>query len=239
MFSSYERRLTCSKATPGTTSSRRPPHGIAPRQRKLAKSEQLRAQFVERLPSTAWAGLSLADYVLGENNQDVVSYWMEFKDGLTPSMKAALTGTSLEVSAQQSFGGVVVGESTGRAYSTIRADLATVDTQSGRMVPVDIKYKLYDDKRFGAGDIYQLFSYAHALSGCDSTRNAGVLYSATTAVTGPALHIKPQTGVTGAHIRGAGFDVADIVDGLSAASLAVLRGVRDIVPDVIGPEGIN
>lgn len=138
VFSSYERRLTCSKATPGTTSSRRSPHGIAPRQRKLAKSEQLRAQFVERLPSTAWAGLSLADYVLGENNQDVVSYWMEFKDGLTPSMKAALTGTSLEVSAQQSFGAVVVGESTGRPYSTIRADLATVDTQSGRMVPVDI-----------------------------------------------------------------------------------------------------
>jgi 5-methylcytosine-specific restriction protein B len=54
---------------------------------KLTKSEQLRAQFVERFPRTAWKELSLADYALGQNNQDVVSYWMEFKDGLIPSMK--------------------------------------------------------------------------------------------------------------------------------------------------------
>jgi len=54
---------------------------------KLAKSEQLRAQFVERFPTTAWPELSLTDYALGQNNQDVVSYWMEFKDGLIPSMK--------------------------------------------------------------------------------------------------------------------------------------------------------
>ncbi|OMC38981.1 hypothetical protein A5740_02765 [Mycobacterium sp. GA-1841] len=54
---------------------------------KLTKSEQLRNQFAERFPRTAWEELSLADYALGQNNQDVVSYWMEFKDGLIPSMK--------------------------------------------------------------------------------------------------------------------------------------------------------
>lgn len=54
---------------------------------KLAKSEQLRAQFIERFPTSAWAELPLTDYALGQNNQDVVSYWMEFKDGLIPSMK--------------------------------------------------------------------------------------------------------------------------------------------------------
>ncbi|WP_396908640.1 McrB family protein [Mycolicibacterium sp.] len=54
---------------------------------KLAKSEQLRTQFVQRFPTTAWAELPLADFALGQNNQDVVSYWLEFKDGLIPSMK--------------------------------------------------------------------------------------------------------------------------------------------------------
>ncbi|MDI1290115.1 MAG: hypothetical protein PSX37_09245 [bacterium] len=54
---------------------------------KLAKSEQLRTQFVQRFPTTAWAELPLADFALGQNSQDVVSYWLEFKDGLIPSMK--------------------------------------------------------------------------------------------------------------------------------------------------------
>ncbi|UCZ61896.1 AAA family ATPase [Mycolicibacterium phocaicum] len=54
---------------------------------RIAKSEELRTQFVERFPTTAWAELSLADYALGQGSQDVVSYWMEFKDGLIPSMK--------------------------------------------------------------------------------------------------------------------------------------------------------
>lgn len=54
---------------------------------KLTVSEDLRTQFVERFPTTAWPEMSVEDYALGQGNQDVVSYWMEFRDGLIPSMK--------------------------------------------------------------------------------------------------------------------------------------------------------
>ena len=54
---------------------------------KLTASEDLREQFVHRFPIAVWPGLPLADYALGQGNQDVVSYWMEFRDGLIPSMK--------------------------------------------------------------------------------------------------------------------------------------------------------
>lgn len=188
-------------------------------------------------------GLALDD-LHNSGNKGVTAFMLDmnaiFERFVTRLVSEALAGTTLGVSAQQSYGAVVVDESTGRTYSTIRPDLVIVDTESGRKVPVDIKYKLYEDKRFGTGDIYQLFTYAYALGESDSTRNAGVLYASTTSVTGPALRIKPQAGVSGAHIRGAGLDVGGIVDRLDGLlPESVLRTVRDIVHDVIGLVGIN
>ncbi|MFA5608472.1 MAG: hypothetical protein WDA07_15100 [Leucobacter sp.] len=180
-------------------------------------------------------GLALDD--LHSSRQGLTAFMLDmnavFERFVTRLVSEALVGTSLEVGAQQSFGAVVVDESTGRTYTTVRPDLVIIENRSGRTVPVDIKYKLYEDKRFGTGDIYQLFTYAYALGGSESTRNAGVLYAATAAVTGPALRIKPQSGVSGAHIRGAGLDVAGILDGLNGAlSASVLRTVRNIVHDI-------
>ncbi len=188
-------------------------------------------------------GLALND-LHSSGHQGVTAFMLDmnsvFERFVTRLVSEALVGTSLEVSAQQSFGAVIVDEITGRTYSTIRPDLVIVDTQSARKVPVDIKYKLYEDKRFGAGDIYQLFTYAYALGGSESTRNAGVLYAATTSVTGPALRIKPQTAVSGAHIRGAGLDVAGIVDGLNGGlHESVLRTVRETVHGIVGPASSN
>ncbi|MFV8228681.1 McrC family protein [Mycolicibacterium fortuitum] len=188
-------------------------------------------------------GLALND-LHSTGHQGVNAFMLDmnavFERFVTRLVSEALTGTSLGVSAQQRFGAVVVDETTGRTYNTIRPDLVIVDNRSGRKIPVDIKYKLYEDKRFGTGDIFQLFTYAYALGESESTRNAGVLYAATTSVTGPALCIKPQTGVSGAHIRGAGLDVAGIVDGLHGApSASVLRGVRETVHDIVGLAAIR
>lgn len=181
-------------------------------------------------------GLALND-LHSISHQGITAFMLDmnavFERFVTRLVSQALAGSPLQVSAQQSFGAVVVDESTGGTYTTIRPDLVVVDTRSGRKVPVDIKYKLYEDKKFGTGDIYQLFTYAYALGATESTRNAGVLYAATAPVSGPALRIKPQAGVAGAHIRGAGLDVAGLVDALDGAlSESALSTVREAVHDV-------
>jgi 5-methylcytosine-specific restriction enzyme B len=50
-------------------------------------AEQLRMQFVERFPIEAWSTMPLTDYALGQNTQDTVSYWLEYKTGVIGSIK--------------------------------------------------------------------------------------------------------------------------------------------------------
>lgn len=181
-------------------------------------------------------GLALDD-LHSTGHQGVTAFMLDMNDiferFVTRLVEDALADSPLQMSAQQSFGAVVVDESTGRTYSTIRPDLVIVDIRSGQTVPVDIKYKLYEDKKLGTEDIYQLFTYAFALGGTESTRNAGLIYAATSAVAGPALQIKPQAAVSGAHIRGAGLDVPVILDGLSGETFPSLLGtVRAMVHDI-------
>ncbi|GJF12707.1 hypothetical protein NGTWS0302_02470 [Mycolicibacterium cyprinidarum] len=56
-------------------------------ERRWTESEHLRQQFVERFPIADWPGLRLEDYALGQNGQETISWWMEYKPGLMPSMK--------------------------------------------------------------------------------------------------------------------------------------------------------
>lgn len=183
-------------------------------------------------------GLALSD-LHGPSYQRVTAFMIDmnavFERFVARLVAEALADTPLSVSAQESLAAVVIDDSTGHTYSTIRPDLVIIDSQSGRRVPVDIKYKLYEDKKLGTADIYQLFTYAYALGGAESTRNAGVLYAATSPVSGPTLRIQPQAGVTGARIRGAGLDVASILDGLNGeASPLPLGTVRETIHEITG-----
>ena len=183
-------------------------------------------------------GLALSD-VHSVTYQSVTAFMLDmnavFERFVARLVATALAGTTLRVSTQESFTAVVVDESTGRTYSTIRPDLVIVDRYSGQRVPVDIKYKLYEDKKIATGDIYQLFTYAYALGGTESTRNAGVLYAATSSKSAPSLRIKPQDGIYGACIRGAGLDVAGILDGLSSeVSPSPLSKIRETIHEITG-----
>ncbi|MBX7133607.1 MAG: AAA family ATPase [Fimbriimonadaceae bacterium] len=51
------------------------------------EAEQLRVQFVERFPVDAWPTMPLTDYALGQDTQDTVSYWLEYKTGVIGSIK--------------------------------------------------------------------------------------------------------------------------------------------------------
>ncbi|OBH30751.1 hypothetical protein A5692_18740 [Mycobacterium sp. E342] len=54
--------------------------------KRVAEATALREDFVNRFPKSAWPSMSVEDYALGQGNNDVVSYWLEFKTKPVASM---------------------------------------------------------------------------------------------------------------------------------------------------------
>lgn len=183
-------------------------------------------------------GLALQDLHSAVNrgiNAFMLNMNLVFERFVTTLVTNALNGTQLHISAQVALRAVIVSESTNRDYSKIRPDLVITEARSGRRVPVDIKYKLYDAMKLVTGDVYQLFTYAYALGGTAEHRRSGMIYAARNATSGPNLVVKPRTYVTPAQIRSAGLDVAAVLDELAVGSTdAVYTLVRNMIEDLTG-----
>ena len=89
--------------------------------RRAAEAEQLRVQFVERFPLTAWPQLPLEDYALGQKVQDNVSWWLEYKTEPIGSIKGGSAHKHLIFRAKDgSWRFPVEYESVDRAWAAIR-----------------------------------------------------------------------------------------------------------------------
>ena len=55
-------------------------------EKHVAEATALREEFVDRFPISAWPTMPVEDYALGQGNNDVVSYWLEFKTKPIASM---------------------------------------------------------------------------------------------------------------------------------------------------------
>ena len=195
-----------------------------------------RYQPAHELAKLVLEGLALTDRV-DKSTVNLTSFMVDmnaiFERFVTRLVTESLAGTSLRARAQQTVRAVIIDEESGETYSTIRPDLIVDDTTTGRMVPVDIKYKLYSDKKLSSADIYQSFVYAYAVDAHSSTPRAGLIYPSTAAVSGPALRVKPLIDAQPARIRGAGIAVAAILDAVtgpeeSDAHAEVIAMIREV-----------
>ena len=158
-----------------------------------------------------------------------------FERFVTRLIQNALGGTKLCARAQPRLRAVIRNEDTGRDYSTVKPDLVIEELTTCHAIPVDIKYKLYADKKLSTSDIYQLFLYAYVHGTDQLPRRAGVIYPTTSTVIGPRLSIKPIAGPTAAWIAGAGLDVPSALDAIDGNESTALHGdVRDMVSNVTG-----
>lgn len=76
---------------------------------------------------------------------------------------------------------------------------------------MDIKY----NRKFATSDVYQLFLYAYVLGADAASRQAGLIYPAISAASGPNLSINPVSGPTAARITGAALDVPKALDAVN------------------------
>jgi 5-methylcytosine-specific restriction enzyme subunit McrC len=159
-----------------------------------------------------------------------------FERFVTRLVVNSLAGTELRATPQKTVRAIIIDEYSGQTYSKIRPDLIVEEAGTGRTVPIDVKYKLYDLKKFSSADIYQSFVYAYSVGTQSSSTRAGLIYPSTTPISGPALYIKPISGAKPARIRGAGLDVSAALDDiggpdevlLHARVLAMIREITDL-----------
>jgi 5-methylcytosine-specific restriction enzyme subunit McrC len=157
-----------------------------------------------------------------------------FERFVTRLVVDSLAGTQLHARAQQTVRAVIIDEESGQTYSTIRPDLIIMNMETGFSVPIDVKYKLYDAKKFSTADIYQSFVYAYSVGAQSSSARAGLIYPSTSPLSGPALYIKPVAGAKAARIRGAGLDVVAALEAIDGPSQIGLQAqVRVMIREIV------
>jgi 5-methylcytosine-specific restriction enzyme subunit McrC len=81
-------------------------------------------------------------------------------------------------------------------------------------LPVDAKYKLYDQRTIDQGDVYQTFFYAFAYAGeeAEGPARAVILYPRDRDARDVSLRVDTHIGRTSARIQAFGVDVGGALD---------------------------
>jgi 5-methylcytosine-specific restriction enzyme subunit McrC len=120
---------------------------------------------------------------------------------------------------------------TDRAYAAVIPDLLLEWRDAGvlRQLPIDAKYKLYDERKIDQGDIYQTFFYAWAYASreADDDARAFILYPGTQASTGEHLVARAADGSAGATIRAVPVDVPALLSALSNGTSIAIPEISD------------
>ncbi|MBB4982701.1 MULTISPECIES: McrC family protein [Streptomyces] len=88
-----------------------------------------------------------------------------FEAFVTRLLEDGARGSGLRAEGQSSRSGVLFDERVGKSYGAVRPDVLVSGLRFGRpyRLPVDVKYKLYGEKKLSPEDLYQASLYAHAL----------------------------------------------------------------------------
>jgi 5-methylcytosine-specific restriction enzyme subunit McrC len=163
-----------------------------------------------------------------------------FEGFVTRILDDTFRGTAIHVLAQRRDRSLILNEATGRPYAAVIPDvlLERRDAHGRRRVPVDAKYKLYDERKIDPADVYQTFFYAYAYAReadrAAARSEAFVIYPESIAGGGVRLRIQAQDGVASARIRALSLNIeialASILAGQSG-QLAALDPIRSTLAD--------
>ncbi|MFF8838939.1 McrC family protein [Streptomyces sp. NPDC015130] len=124
-------------------------------------------------PAHRWAGLLLCggglDGLFSSGPLAARAFLVDmnrlFESFVTRLVEWGAAGSGLLVSPQAGRRGVLVDERAGRDHGEVRPDLLVSGRRDGEVfrLPVDVKYKLYDERKLSPADLYQAFLYARTL----------------------------------------------------------------------------
>jgi len=136
---------------------------------------------------------------------------MLFEQFLRRWMEKLLQGTVYKVEAQRRKQFIIWNADLNRPYTGIIPDIFIRNkNQPGIFLPIDAKYKLYDEQHLDISDIYQTFLYAYAFGppGYGNIPAAFLIYpSSSDSKTPIRLHVRNIKGQTGAEIIATGISI--------------------------------
>ena len=142
-----------------------------------------------------------------------------FEDFVTRVLTSAFAGSDVRVRPQARDRTLIRDARTGKPYAAVIPDIL-LERSVGRMlrVPVDAKYKLYDDRKIDQGDIYQTFFYAWAYADPPDEADAPafILYPGSAGSVGEHLTAHTFFGTRGASIRAIPVDVPALLTAIRA-----------------------
>ena len=155
----------------------------------------------------------------------------------------ALEPLGVQVHAQHRDRSIVIDDSTGRGYSAIIPDLLLETSFRGTPIklPMDAKYKLYDNKKIQESDVYQAFFYAFAYAAETDRRHlarAVILYPRSGDGSDAALRVETHMGSHSARIQAFGVDIDAALDAISRGTVSVntipaLGRVRHVLGEIV------
>jgi len=153
-----------------------------------------------------------------------------FEAFVTQLVADTLGSLGIHVHAQRRDRSIVIDESTQRGYSAIIPDLLLEGRSEGQTIrlPIDAKYKLYDQRKIDPGDVYQTFFYAFAYANESVGRRparAVILYPRAKDGADIALRVDTHAGHQNARIDAFGIDID--------AALAVIGRGKILRQDVL------
>jgi 5-methylcytosine-specific restriction enzyme subunit McrC len=142
-----------------------------------------------------------------------------FEDFVTRLLTSAFAGSDVRVRPQARDRTLIRDARTGKPYAAVIPDIL-LERSAGRMlrIPVDAKYKLYDDRKIDQGDIYQTFFYAWAYADPieEADAPAFILYPGGPGSVGEQLTAHTSFGTRGASIRAIPVDVPALLSAIRA-----------------------
>jgi 5-methylcytosine-specific restriction endonuclease McrBC regulatory subunit McrC len=125
--------------------------------------------------------------------------------------------------------------------------------EHGRYLPVDAKYKLYDERTISSSDIYQTFLYAYAYGQSHMLSNALLLYPASATGGGQVrLHVRRSGGSMSAELLAVPIHIPTVLKdarlgNVAATGETMIAAVKSAfqstsgkaAPTVVKPAAVN
>jgi 5-methylcytosine-specific restriction enzyme subunit McrC len=153
-----------------------------------------------------------------------------FERFATQLVKDAMTDQPINVFPQRRTSSLIVNEATGATYSRVIPDMLLVRKDGHGRLPVDAKYKRYDQRSIDPGDIYQVFLYAYAFQTRDvNIPTAMILFpTETTASAGVRLRVQSISALQSARIATHPLPVPAILDRIRHRNLMASGELSDL-----------
>ncbi|HOK45113.1 MAG TPA: hypothetical protein PLK67_04240 [Bryobacteraceae bacterium] len=160
-------------------------------------------------------GLGVRD-LFGGGDRECFAFLLDmnrlFESFVCRWLSRLLTGTGLQLTSQYHANSILWDADRGKPYAHIRPDiLVHAIGQRGKALPIDAKYKLYDEKGLSLGDVYQTFLYAFAWGSRDRhampPRAMLIHPSSSPSGTSVRLHVRDHAGAIGGELVSIGIHI--------------------------------